>query len=72
MKYKCNICGYVYDEKEGDAFHKIKEGTLFSSLPDSWSCPVCDAEKSSFAVIDEKKDQNETIKKEVNKTFGQD
>lgn len=40
MKYLCNICGYIYDEK--------KEGTKFEDLPDSWTCPLCAAPKDDF------------------------
>jgi rubredoxin/mono/diheme cytochrome c family protein len=44
-RYECSICGYVYDE--------TKEGASWDSLPDDWKCPVCDAAKSDFQVIDE-------------------
>ncbi|GBE58046.1 rubredoxin [bacterium BMS3Abin01] len=44
MKYKCSVCGYEYDE--------AKEGTLFKDLPDTWTCPVCDAPKGDFERID--------------------
>ena len=43
MKYKCSVCGYVYDE--------AKEGTPFKDLPDTWTCPVCNAPKSSFEPV---------------------
>ena len=37
-KYECVACGYIYDPKE----HKdIK----FSTLPDTFNCPNCGAEK---------------------------
>ena len=39
-KYKCAVCGYIYDEAE--------EGTPFSELPDSYNCPVCGADKEDF------------------------
>lgn len=42
MKYVCPICGYVYDED--------KQGVPFSSLPESWVCPVCKAPKNVFAL----------------------
>lgn len=42
-KYKCNICGYVYD----DALEDVK----FEDLPDDWCCPLCGAPKSSFEKI---------------------
>lgn len=40
MRYVCSICGYVYDEEV--------EGTPFSELPDTWTCPLCGAAKSAF------------------------
>jgi len=51
-KYKCQICGYVYDPAEGDPDSGIKPGTPFEALPDSWVCPVCGAEKSDFEPVD--------------------
>jgi rubredoxin len=40
-KYKCTVCGYVYDGSEGP----------FEDLPDDWKCPVCGASKSAFKKI---------------------
>lgn len=40
-KWICRICGYVYDEE--------KEGKPFADLPDTWVCPLCGADKDSFA-----------------------
>jgi len=45
MKYKCSICGYVYDE--------AKEGVPFAELSDDWQCPLCGAPKSAFEPIEE-------------------
>ena len=47
-KYKCKVCGYVYDPANGDPDSGIKPGTSFEELPDSWICPVCAAPKSEF------------------------
>ena len=47
-KYKCLICGYVYDPEIGDPDSGIKPGTSFEELPDSWVCPVCGAAKDQF------------------------
>jgi flavin reductase (DIM6/NTAB) family NADH-FMN oxidoreductase RutF/rubredoxin len=47
-KYKCNICGYIYDPELGDPDSGIKPGTAFEKLPDDWVCPVCGANKSEF------------------------
>ncbi len=40
MKYKCEICQWIYDEE--------KEGTKFENLPDDFLCPVCNAPKDLF------------------------
>ena len=45
MKYKCSICGYVYDD--------AKEGVAFADLPDTWQCPLCGAPKSAFEPVEE-------------------
>ena len=53
-KYVCSICGYVYDEADGRPDAGITPGTPFSSLPDTWTCPVCGAAKEDFyAITDE-------------------
>ena len=44
MKYKCGVCGYVYDES--------KEGVKFSDLPDDWVCPVCGEGKWAFEPLE--------------------
>jgi flavin reductase (DIM6/NTAB) family NADH-FMN oxidoreductase RutF/rubredoxin len=48
QKYKCEVCGYVYDPANGDPDNGIKPGTPFEQLPDDWVCPVCGAAKSEF------------------------
>lgn len=47
-KYRCTICGYVYDPEEGDLGSGIDPGTSFDRLPDDWVCPVCGAGKEAF------------------------
>ena len=51
MKYRCLICGYIYDPEKGDPDAGVKPGTPFEALPDGWTCPVCGANKSNFAPI---------------------
>ena len=41
FKYKCTVCGYVYDQKRGEPHRGIKAGTAFEDLPDDYVCPVC-------------------------------
>ena len=44
MKYRCNTCGYIYDEDE--------EGVPFADLPDDWICPICGEPKSEFSPVE--------------------
>ncbi|HDR73325.1 MAG TPA: rubredoxin [Methanoculleus sp.] len=40
-KYRCKVCGYIYDEARGEPRHGIPKGTKFTDLPDDYVCPVC-------------------------------
>jgi flavin reductase (DIM6/NTAB) family NADH-FMN oxidoreductase RutF/rubredoxin len=51
QKYKCGVCGYVYDPAVGDPDSGVKPGTPFESLPATWVCPVCGADKSQFEKV---------------------
>ena len=51
-KYKCTVCGYIYDPNLGDPDGGIKPGTPFEEIPDDWECPVCGAAKDAFEKID--------------------
>ena len=46
--YVCSVCGYVYDEAKGDPDNGIAPGTKFEDVPQTWTCPVCGADKSKF------------------------
>jgi len=50
-KWKCDVCGYIYDPKEGDPDNGVEPGTPFDKLPDGWICPVCGAGKDVFTKI---------------------
>ena len=52
-KYRCTICGYIYDE--------ANENVKFVDLPDDWKCPMCGAPKSLFEEIVE---DNQTVEVE--------
>jgi len=47
-KYKCTVCGYIYDLELGDPDGSIKPGTPFEEIPDDWVCPVCGVAKDEF------------------------
>jgi rubredoxin/flavin reductase (DIM6/NTAB) family NADH-FMN oxidoreductase RutF len=51
-KYKCSVCGYIYDPAKGDPDSGVKPGTTFEKLPDDWVCPVCGAAKTEFEKLD--------------------
>ena len=56
-KYRCIICGYIYDE--------AKEKVKFEDLPDDWTCPLCGSPKSAFEeIIEEKPQKQEEITEE--------
>ena len=42
-RYKCKICGHIYDEE--------KEGVKFEDLPNDWVCPLCRVPKTMFEKI---------------------
>jgi rubredoxin len=48
QKWRCTICGYIYDPAVGDPGNGIAAGTSFDDLPDDWVCPVCGVDKSLF------------------------
>ena len=47
-KYRCTVCGYIYDPELGDPDADIKAGTAFEDLPEEWRCPLCGAMKKFF------------------------
>ena len=48
MRYVCTICGYVYDENEGDIDNGIEAGTLWEDIPEDFECPLCGVSKEDF------------------------
>ncbi len=47
-KYRCSICGYIYDPEAGDSSAGVPAGTSFDDLSDDWKCPICGADKDQF------------------------
>lgn len=45
MRFRCLVCGYIYDED--------KEGIDFDDLEKDWTCPVCGASHDEFEMINE-------------------
>jgi len=52
-KYKCLMCGYIYDPDVGDPDNGVEAGTAFEDLPDDWVCPDCGAAKDEFESIED-------------------
>ncbi len=52
MKYKCLLCGYIYDPAVGDPDNGVDPDTAFDDLPDIWVCPDCGAGKDQFEPED--------------------
>lgn len=50
-KYRCTVCGYIYDPEKGDPTQSIAAGTSFENLPESWVCPDCGVAKDMFEKI---------------------
>lgn len=46
--YICSVCGYDYDEENGDPKSGIAPGTRWEDVPEDWVCPICGADKSMF------------------------
>ena len=51
QKYKCLMCGYIYDPKAGDPTAGVEPGTAFEDLPDDWICPDCGVGKDEFEPV---------------------
>ncbi len=51
-KYRCMICGHIYDPAEGDPESGIAPGTAFEAIPADWCCPECGATKDDFEPVD--------------------
>lgn len=48
-RYICNVCGYVYDEAEGEPDNGIAPGTKWEDLSDDYVCPLCGVGKDEFS-----------------------
>jgi len=50
-RWKCTVCGYIYDPEIGDPDGGVPEGIPFEQLPEEWVCPACGATKDLFEKI---------------------
>ena len=51
-KFRCTVCGYIYDETTGDPDHGIAPGTPFDERPDDFECPLCGVGKDMFSKVE--------------------
>ena len=49
QKFKCSICGYVYDPERHFPVDGIKPGTDFEDIPDKCVYPIYSTEKVDFS-----------------------
>lgn len=49
MKWVCNVCGYEYDEEQGDPDNGIEPGT---KMDDDFVCPLCGVGKDDFSEVE--------------------
>ncbi|MBI2875285.1 MAG: rubredoxin [Candidatus Tectomicrobia bacterium] len=47
-RFRCTVCGYIYDPEVGDSIQGIQAGTPFEELPEGWICPYCGAPREDF------------------------
>ena len=50
MKYICTVCGYIYNESDGDPSRGVLPGTKWDELPSDFTCPICGADRGEFAA----------------------
>jgi rubredoxin len=47
-RYKCKVCGYIYDPDKGEPRKDTPPGTPFDKLGNNWRCPQCGASLNRF------------------------
>ena len=50
-RYKCEICGFIYDEKVGFPDEGFPPGTKWLEIPEDWFCPDCGVGKKDFTIV---------------------
>ncbi len=51
-RWKCTICGFVYEEEFGMPDDGIAPGTRWEDIPKDWECPQCGATKEEFEMVE--------------------
>jgi len=50
-RYRCMVCGYTYDPRQGDPAQRVPPGTPFQDLPEGWVCPHCHVTQRMFIPV---------------------
>ncbi|HER33917.1 MAG TPA: pyridine nucleotide-disulfide oxidoreductase, partial [Halothiobacillaceae bacterium] len=53
IRWICTVCGWIYDEDEGDPDSGLAPGTRFEDIPEDWYCPLCGVTKADFMPLHE-------------------
>jgi rubredoxin len=51
QRWRCEVCGFEYDEAAGMPAEGIAAGTAWADVPDDWCCPDCGAFKGEFQMV---------------------
>lgn len=51
-RYLCIVCGFIYDEANGDPGGGLPPGTRYEDIPDDWECPDCGVRKQDFVLLE--------------------
>lgn len=62
VMHQCRHCQTVYVPALGDEQQGVFPGTGFDALPPQYRCPLCDAPKESFAVMEEGDEETKTVR----------
>ncbi len=52
MTYRCETCGYIYDEASGEPELDVAPGTPWDEIEHAFCCPQCGSPGSSFTAVD--------------------
>ena len=50
-KWKCTVCGWIYDPEGGVLVEGIEACTPFEDFPDDFKCPKCGVGKDKFVEL---------------------
>ena len=50
-KWRCLVCGFIYDESLGLPDEGLPPGTRWAAVPPNWTCPECGARQEDFEML---------------------